>query len=237
MNSAAYPQPYPMNQGQAFNQIVRRPMTDVERQFPIGVYKGVQKAARGFAVVCLVLFMLDTFVLSTIITDPITLDTMSIMMSVFMGVFGLIAIAMAVNTFVVRKKVTDAMTNGSAVEVVGPAYRSSAAGKVQAWTVGPISMMPTREMLGLLQEGMPTRVLCVPSLKAAIAVNNVGLRNGARVMLPPNLEAMAMPMGMVGYPTAGQAPSAPFAAYGPPATQAQSFQAEGTEEIPPPPTD
>ena len=234
MSSMTYAQPYPMQPAPGYNQVTRRMMTDVERQFPIGVYKGVQRAARGIAVVCLILFVLNTFVISTIVTDPITLDTLSIMMSVFLGVFGLVSIGMAINTIVMRKKVSDAMAEGTVVEVVGPAYRSGVAKNAQAWTVGPVSMMASREVLGLIREGAPTSVLCVPRLKSAIAVNNVGLRIGARVMLPPNLEMMATPVGIPS-PIGQPSPYQPQMAFGNPQFPLQ--QAAPSEEIPPPPPD
>lgn len=237
MTSMGYPQPYPTSQGQGFNQITKRMLTDTERVFPIGVYKGAQRAAGGLGVVCLLLFILNTFVISAVVTDQITLDTLSIMMSVFMGVFGLVGIGMAVNTLVVRKKVSDAMIEGTAVEVVGPAYRTNAAGKVQTWTVGPVSMMATRETLGLLREGMPTSILCVPRLKAAIAINNVGLKIGARVMLPPNLESMAIPVGMPTMPMTAQTPVMPYATYGPPVAQPQPSQHGPDDDYLPPPPD
>lgn len=237
MTSMGYPQSYPIGQAPGYNQITRRMLTEPEREFPVGVYRGVQKAASGVGIACLVLFILNTYVLSVVITDQFTLDTVSIMMTVLMGVFGLIGIGMAVNTVVVRKKVSDAMMEGTAVEVVGPAYRTSAAKNMQTWTIGPVSMMATREVMGLLREGAQTSVLCVPKLKAAIAINNVGLKNGAKVMLPPNLESMAVPMGQAAMPTGGQVPvMPPYAAYGAPAAQAQPSQpTEGDDYLPPPP--
>ncbi len=235
MSSMAYPQPYPMQPPvPGYNQITRRMMTDVERQFPVGVYKGVQKAARGLAVLCLVLFFLSTFVVPVMFTDPVSLDTISILMTVFLGVFGLVSIGMAINTVVVRKKVSDAMAEGTVVEVVGPAYRSTGAKNVQAWTIGPVSMMASREAIGLMREGAPTSVLCVPRLKSAIAVNGVGLKNGARVMLPPNLEMMATPAGVL--PPIGQmGPYQPQMAV--PTVMAPQSAPAQNEDIPPPPSD
>jgi len=235
MTSMGYSQPYPMGQAPGYNQITRRMLTDPEREFPVGVYRGAQRAARGVGIACLVLFILNTFVLSVVITDQFTLDTVSIMMTVLMGVFGLVGIGMAVNTIVVRKKVSDAMMEGTAVEVVGPAYRTSAAKNMQAWTIGPVSMMATREVMGLLREGAPTSILCVPKLKAAIAINNVGLKNGAKVMLPPNLESMAVPMGQAAMPMGGQVPGNAYPSYNPSPYQAQPPQTPSAEEIPPPP--
>jgi hypothetical protein len=231
-----------MGQVQGFNQITKRMMTDAERQLPVGVYRGVQRAARGISVVCLVLFIMNAYVLSAIITDQITLDTLSIMMSVFMGVFGLVGIGMAVNTLAVRKRVSDAMMEGTAVEVIGPAYKTSAARNVQAWTIGPISMMATREALGLLREGSSTSVLCVPKLKAAVAINNYALRQGARIMFPPNLEAMAIPAGMGPMAPSGQTPVPASSSREDPepqalVPQAQVSQTSPSEEPPPPPPD
>ena len=237
MSSMTFQQPYSMGQAQGYNQITMRMMTDAERQFPIGVYRGAQRAARGISIVCLVLFVLNAYVLSAVITDQITLDTLSIMMSVFMGVVGLAGIGMAVKTLVVRKRVSDAMMAGTAVEVIGPAYKTSAARNVQAWTIGPVSMMATREAVGLLREGVPTSVLCVPKLRAAIAINNYGLKQGARIMFPPNLEAMAVPAGMGPMAPSGQAPFPASPSYEPPEPQAQVSQTSPNEEPPPPPPD
>lgn len=250
MSSMTFQQPYPTWQAQGFNQITRRMMTDAERQLPVGVYRGVQRAARGISIVCLVLFILNAYVLSAVITDQITLDTLSIMFSVFMGVLGLAGVGMAINTLAVRKRVSDAMMEGTAVEVIGPAYRTSAAKNLQAWTIGPVSMMATRETLGLLSEGAPTSVLCVPKLKAAIAINNYGLKHGARIMFPPNLEAMAVPAGIGPTAPSDQAPVPAPPSYDAPepqtqvsqtqvsqtqVSQAQVSQTSLSEEPPPPP--
>jgi hypothetical protein len=221
----AYPQPYPSGQGQAFNQVIRRPLTDAERQLPAGVFRTFQRGLRGISVVCLILFVFNMLVLPAVITDPITYDSVSMTLYVFMFVLGAVSIGMSVNAIVIRKRVEQAMRDGTAVEVLGPAYRSGGVGKAQAWTVGPVSMIPTREVMGILREGMMTSVLCVPSMKAAIAVNNCGLKFGARIMFPQNLEAMAVPMG-VQAPFGGQA-SPPYQGFAP--------QRGYSEELPPPP--
>ncbi len=231
---------YPVQYGQApaFNQITKRMMADAERQFSVGVYRAVQKAARAISIACLVLFILNAFVLSVIVTDQFTLDTLSMMMSIFVAVFGLMALGMAANSLVVLRKVVDAMAEGTAVEVIGPAFRTSMAKNAQGWSVGPVSMMATREGAKLLSEGAPTKVLCVPKLKAAIAINDVGLKDGMRISFPPNLESMAVQMAPPAAPYVGMLSGPPQAAYSrTPAAQPRPPQTAAEEDIPPPPSD
>ena len=236
MNAMGYGQPYPVAPGAMINQqIVRRFLTDAERELPARIYRNLQKSLRGLAAFCLILFVFDTYVLSAIISDPITYDSISMTMYVFMAVFGLVAIGMSVNTIVVRRRIEDAMRDGTAVEVTGPAYRTGGMGKAMSWTVGPISMMPTRDLQGVIQEGMQTTVLCLPRLKSAIAINNYGLKQGARIMFPPNLEAMAVPVGLGAMPMAGQSPGPAYPSYGVPIPQPQAPQTVSDEELPPPP--
>jgi hypothetical protein len=182
---------------------------------------------------CLILFVLSSYVLPVVITDAITYDTVSTVLFVFMIVFGLVAIGFSVNALLVRKRIEQSMREGTAVEVLAPAYRANSGGKGMMWTVGPISMMPTRGLEGLLVEGQPTSVLCLPRLKAAIAINNYGLKQGARIMCPPNLESMAIPVGPM--PTSGPIPNSAYPAYG--GSTAQSPQTASDEELPPPPPD
>jgi hypothetical protein len=238
MNAMGYPQQYPGAQAPSFNtQIIRRPLTDAERELPGRFYKTIQNGLRGLSLFCLILFILNTYVLSSVITDPITYDSLSTVLLVFMGVFGLVAIGMSVNAIVVRNRLVQAMRDGTAVEVFAPAYRSNTRGKVQTWTIGPISMMPTRGLEGLMMEGQPTSVLCLPKLKAAIAINNYGLKQGAKIMCPPNLEMMAVPVGMPAMPTPGPIPSSAYPAYGGPMQQAQTPLTPLEEDLPPPPPD
>jgi hypothetical protein len=232
MNAMGYPQQYPGAQAPAFNtQIVRRPLTDAERQLPGRFYKTVRNGLRGVSIACLILFILNTYVLSSVITDAITYDIISTVLYVFMIVFGMVAIGMSANAIIIRKRLAQAMADGTAVEVFAPAYRSNMRGKVQIWTIGPISIMPTRGIEGLMVEGQPTSVVCVPRLKAAIAINNHGLRQGARIMCPPNLEMMAVPMGPM--PMSGPVPGSAYPAYSGPMPQAP--QTAPDPELPPPP--
>ena len=189
-----FPSPYPYqpNQGVAAIEIVRRMMTDGERQLGVGYYKRLQNSLRGLSVFCLVLFILNSYVLAGVV-DAVTYDTLSIVLTMFMIAFGLVAIGMSVNLLVTRKRVVEAMNDGTAVEVTGPAYMSRGAGKgVPSWTVGPVSLVATREVMNMFVEGAPTKLLCLPRLKVAVAINNVGLKQGVRIMVPPNLESMAV---------------------------------------------
>jgi hypothetical protein len=46
---------------------------------------------------------------------------------------------------------------------------------------GPLSMM---------QEGAQATIVCIPQMRIAFSINNVGLKYGARIISPPNLEAL-----------------------------------------------
>ena len=231
MNAAPFAQPYGPPQGAPHNQITRRPMTDSERQLPANFYRFIQRSLRGIAMLCLILFVFNGYLLPVIVTDSVTYDALSMVLTIFMVVMGAVAIGMSVNAIAVRKRIGQAMMDGTAVEVVAPAYRNSTMKNMQSWTVGPVSVLPTRGIEGLVQEGAVTSVLCVPRMKAAIAINNCGLRQGARIMFPPNLEAMAVPTGFGPVVPVDPAPmpSPPTPPGEPVAPQA--------EEPPPPPDD
>ena len=226
------PQPYYQGQGTAFNQIIKRPLTDAERQFAVGSYKMLQNGLRAIAIVSLVFFILYTFVISDLVID----ETFSLVFSMIMIAIGAVAFGMSLNTLLMRKKISDAMREGMAIEVQGPAYKSRAMKNVPSWTVGPISLMATREMESLIQEGAQVIVLCIPRLKLALSINGYGLKQGVRAIFPPNLEAMAVPADQVAVPSAGQPSQAAYPGYGPSIPQGQVPQtAYPEEDLPPPP--
>jgi len=232
MNAMGYPMQYPGAQAPAYNsRIIRRPLTDAERQLPGRFYKTIQNGLRALAAFCLILFVLNTYVLSSVITDAITYDTVSTVLSVFMIVFGLVAVGMSVNAILLRKRLARTLADGTVVEVLAPAYRSMTRGKGPTWTIGPVSLMQMRGMEGLIVEGQPTSVVCVPSMKAAISINNRGLKVGTRIMCPPNLEMMATPVGPMPAVAPAQAPAYPSYSAQPVQTQPQAPY----EEPPPPP--
>src|SRR5512137_1123047 len=139
MTSLGYSQQYPGVQTPGYTRIIRRPLTDAERELPGRSYKTLQKGLRGIALFCLILFVFSTYILPVMLTDPVMLDSISITVSIFMAVFGLVAIGMSVNALVTRNRISQAMTDGTAVEVSAPAFRSSVGGKMQTWTIGPVS--------------------------------------------------------------------------------------------------
>jgi hypothetical protein len=225
------PQMYYPGQATAFNRIVKRPLTDAEKQFAVGAYKMLQNGLRAIAIVSLIFYVMYTYVITDLVAD----ETVSMMFSIFMIVIGLMALGMSVNTLVMRKKISDAMREGMAIEVQGPAYRSRAMKNVPSWTVGPISFMSNREIEGLIQEGAQVSVLCIPRLKLALSINSYGLKHGVRAIFPPNLEAMAVPTDQVAMPSAGQPYQITYPEYRPSVPQGQPPQAANPEEEPPPP--
>ena len=226
------PQQYFQGQGSAFNRIVKRPLTDAERQLAIGSYKMLQNGLRAIAIVSLVFFVLYTFVISDLIID----ETFSLVFTMIMIAVGAVALGMSMNTLLMRKKISDAMREGMAIEVQGPAYKSRAMKNVPSWTIGPISLMATREMDSLIQEGAQVSVLCIPRLKLALSINNYGLKYGVRAIFPPNLEAMAVPADQVAMPSAGQPYQIAYPEYRPSMPQGNPPQtADSQEDLPPPP--
>jgi hypothetical protein len=226
------PQHYFQGQGPAFNRIVKRPLTDAERQFAVGSYKMLQNGLRGIAIVSLVFFILYTLVISDLIID----ETFSLVFSMIMIAIGLVALGMSLNTLIMRKKISDAMREGTVVDVQGPAYKSRAMKNVPSWTVGPISFMSTREIENLVQEGAQVSVLCIPKLKLTLSINNCGLKHGVRAIFPPNLEAMAVPADQVSTPSLGQPYQTAYPGYGPTIPQGPPPQmADPKEDLPPPP--
>jgi hypothetical protein len=223
---------YNQSQGTAFNRIVKRPLTDAERQLVIGSYKVLQNALRGLAIASLVFFIVYTFVISDLIID----ETFSMVFSIIMIAIGAVTLGTSLNTLLMRKKISDAMREGMAIEVQGPAYKSRAMKNVPSWTVGPISLMASKETESLIQEGAQVSVLCIPKLKLALSINNYGLKYGVRAIFPPNLEAMAVPADQAAMPSSGKPYQAAYPEHLPPAPQGPPPQtADPEEELPPPP--
>jgi len=174
---------------QITNQVIKRPLTDSDLGLLSKFYKSFQNRLRGLAIVSLTFAIINTFVLSDIIMDW----TVSVILYLFMFFLGVLTIAVSLNMLQVRSRISNTLKEGTAIEVEAPAYRNRTARNVAAWTVGPISMMSTPETLNMIQEGVQVRVLCIPQMKVALSINNIGLKHGARVMFPPNIEAMAVP--------------------------------------------
>ena len=174
---------------QITNQVIKRPLTDSDLGLLSKFYKSFQNRLRGLAIVSLTFSIINTFVLSDIIMDW----SISVLLYLVMFIIGVLTIAVSLNMLQVRSKISNTLKEGTAIEVQGPAYKNRTARNVAAWTVGPISMMSTPEILNIIQEGAQIRVLCIPRMKVALSINNVGLNYGARMMCPPNIEALAAP--------------------------------------------
>jgi hypothetical protein len=210
----------------AQNRIIKRQISAMERQFAVDAYKMFQKSLIGLAVFAIVLFVLNTFILpASGAPEPV-----SIVFQIIAIVLGLVAVGMSINLLVTRKKVIEVLREGMAIEVQGPAYRNRTARNVESWTVGPISMMSNRGFSGMIIEGAPTSVLCIPKLKVAISINNIGLKQGARLTFPPNLEMMAMPAGQIPQPIQPARPV--FAQYYPQNQQPQYQQPQYDPKMP-----
>jgi len=215
----------------AITRIIKRPLTDIEKGFAGKAYRSLQKALRGLAVASIVIAVLAIF-LPGYLSDW----AFSFVLTLLAFIIGALAIGMSVNAIVIRQKITETLKNGTAIEVQAPAYKGRAAKNMPSFTIGPITLMATPEVLRLIQEGAQTSVLCIPKMKAALSVNNVGLERGGRITCPPNLEAMAETV----YPAMQQPMAPPQAAY--PQYAQSTPQAQPPQQIfpqyePPPPPD
>lgn len=225
---------YPLQQmAPPVTRIIKRPLTDIEKGFAAKSYRSLQRALRGVAIASLALVAI-TFILPTVTeVDP----TFSFVLTLLTIIIGALALGMSANAIVIRQKMTEVLKNGTAIEVQAPAYKGRAVKNMQSYTIGPITLMATPEVLRLIQEGTQTSVLCIPKMKAALSVNNVGLERGARITCPPNLEAMAE----TAYPTMQQPMAPPQVVYPqyaqPAAPQAQPPQPAYPQYEPPPPPD
>jgi len=194
---------FPFQMPPAVNRIIKRPLTEIERGFAAESYRSLQKKLRSLSIIPLFLFIISTSLLSSLTIG-------SIISPVFMLatiIVGLVVFRNSVRILQFRKKISDVLKDGTAIEVQGPAHRNRTARNVQSFAVGPISLIVTPEVSGRVQEGAQVCVLCIPKLKAALSINNIALVRSARIICPPNLEAMAEPT----YPAAQQPmyPAAP----------------------------
>lgn len=186
----AMPCGYPIQTSPTTNQVFRRSLTNSDIELFSNLYASHQKRLRGLAIMSLGLAVISTFLLSGII---IVDSTISLVLYIATFIIGLVSIGMSLNMFLVKKRISDTLQRGTVIEVHGPAYRNRIAPNNAAWIVGPILIMGNPGNLNMIQEGMQTKVLCSPRMNMVLSINNVGLRHGARMMYPPNLEMMAVP--------------------------------------------
>jgi hypothetical protein len=198
-------------------RLIKRPMTEYERGFVVKYYQGIQKILRMIAFLPLVLFFVTTLLASSGDTAGTIISILLLLVTVILGI---VVIGMAIGLVQMRKKMLAVLRDGVAIEVLGLAFRNQSKQNVISYAVGPITLTARPEVLGMIQQGAPVSVLCIPKLKVAFSVNNVALAQGAGITCPPNLDAMAEPY----YPAAQQTMAPAYSQNYPPAPQAQPPQ-------------
>ncbi len=193
---------HPPQMPQAKNQIIKRPMTDMERELVAKSYRSGKKILRRITFTILLLLflflMFITFLLSSDWVDPALSTVLTIVAVIVTIAISAPLIVTPVSVLQFRKKMSDALKDGTAIEVHGSALRTTAyispfaTYKGQYFTVGPISLYETKEVLGMIQEGAQVSVLCIPKLKMAMSINNIGLKNPVPMKCPPNIEESAV---------------------------------------------
>ena len=208
-------------------RLIKRPMTEYERGFVVKYYKGIQKILRMIAPLPLVLFLVTTVLASGGTADTI----ISILLLLVTVVLGIVVIGMSVGLVQTRKKMSAVLRDGMAIEVLGLAFQTRTTPKVLSYALGPITLTARPDVLGMIQQGAPVSVLCIPKLKVAFSVNNVPLAQGAGITCPPNLDAMAEPY----YPVAQQPMTPAYSQNYPPAplTQPPQYQPPYYQPSPP----
>lgn len=165
-------------------------MADAERKLVVESFKGNQKVLRILAPVPILLFAVIVFISNA--GDNTELKVMYYLFIVVAIILCAMIIAMSGWMFQLRKKTSDVLVEGTAIEVHGLATKSQESKNAQtsSYIVGPITVSVKQEDSHLIHEGAQTSVLCVPSLNLALSANGAEL-HGAWVKCPPDLESMA----------------------------------------------
>lgn len=180
---------HPVQASKATNHIIKRPIEPPEIELISKYYRNYQNRLRGLAIMSLCLAVISTFLLSGVILVDWTISFILYFASLIIGA---VSIGMSINILLVRNRISQVLRIGTIMEVKAPAFRNRLAPNAASWTVGPILIMPTqRTLLSMIQEGMQTSVLCIPRMRVALAINNVELKYGARILCPPNIETLA----------------------------------------------
>ena len=183
---------YPAPKSPTVHPVVKRPLTEADQAVIIKYYRSLQNGLRGIAIFAIVLFVVNTFILPSIIEDW----TVSFVFTLFMLMVGIVALGRSAFTLQVRRKIANRLREGSAIEVRGAAYKSSAIGGnrkagLQGWNVGPITVLGTAEVNGMMHEGLDVNVLCIPETKTALSINDIGLKRAVHMSCASDLEALA----------------------------------------------
>jgi hypothetical protein len=183
---------YPAQATQPATPVIKRPLTNTDLELFSRFYNNLRRGTKGLAIMSFVFFFLFVIICYGLY-DVISDWTVNFVLGLFAFVIGIAAIIVSLRFVSNRKKISDVLDGGTVTEVKAPAYRNQLVPNAQAWTIGPISVMSKPgTMLNMIQEGAETTVLCIPKMKVALAINNVELINGARIICPLNLEAMAV---------------------------------------------
>jgi hypothetical protein len=179
----------PNQKSTGINQVIKRPLNNADLELITRFYRSIQNRLKPLAIISIGLAIINVFFLSDLIMDWIV----EFLLYLFMLLVGVVAMVASLNMLLVRKRISDALKQGTILEVNAPAYRNQLARNAKAWTIGPISVTSAPAYpLNMIQEGAQTKVLCIPKMKVALSINNVELKFGTRMICPPNLEAMAV---------------------------------------------
>jgi hypothetical protein len=214
----------------AINRIIKRPMTDMERGLLTKSYRSSQRVLKMIAFIPLALFLMSYLL-------PMDDEIGSFFLTFLTIILCVVVIGMSVSVLQFRKRMSEVLRDGTAIEVNGPAYRNRTARRnVQSFTVGPISLIMGIKDSSLIQEGAQVSLLCIPMLKIALSVNNNELVQGARIKCPPNLEATAEPVQPAArYPMAQPSQAAYSQHYPQPSQEQTPPYQEPPNYLPPPP--
>lgn len=179
-----------MQTPQAANQVVKRSITNSDLELISKYYNNHQKGLKVLAMISFVFFFI--FIIFNYVLYDITFDwSIYLVFYLVSFIIGLVTLILSLKFILNRKKISDALTEGTILEVKAPAYRNRAVPNASSWTVGPISVF-SRTALNMIQEGVQTTVVCLPKMNAALAINNMELIYDVKIICPPNLESMAM---------------------------------------------
>ena len=184
---------YPAPKSPTVHPVVKRPLTEADQALILKYYRSLQNGLRGVAVFAIALFVVNTFILSSMVQDW----TISFVFTLLMLIVGVVALGRSAFTLQVRKKIANRLREGNAIEVRGAVYKSNAVGGgnrkagLQGWNVGPITILGTAEVNGMMHEGSEVNVLCIPETKTALSINDVGLKRAVHMSCSSDLEGLA----------------------------------------------
>lgn len=169
------------------NQVIRRTLTDSDKNLVSRFYRNSQNRLKPLAVISIVIAVINIFAMYNSIDWEILL-----VFNLVGLLLGFASVVNGIKLIITRNKISNALKNGTIVEVNAPAYRNGLSPNATLWTVGPISIMPAQRFsLNMIQEGAQAKILCLPSMNIALSINDVELVYGVHIICPPNIETLA----------------------------------------------